>query len=504
MQSRRNFLKLSAGAAVGSLAATLPSAVHASTCSEINWDESASVIIIGSGFTGLSAAINLKRSGLKSILVLEKMMQFGGNSAINGGWFAVPRNPMQLAQNVLDDSPEELVNDQMTAGRGMASREHLQAIADHALDSYHLCVDSGVKFREGFNMQVGGHNRARAVRTVDGTGGEITRNLYRVAKEEGVDLRLQQYVEDFVMDGNKIIGLKVRSGFRYPDMNTGEINYIKADKVVIATGGFAMNKQLCSLLDPSIDPTMDCTNAKGATGEVTLTAMSHGAMPIHMNMIQTGHWGSPDEGGFGWSNALLSITFHEGMITSVLDGKRFMNERLDRKYCSDRILAQRNPDNTPAYPIAFFNYNDYPNDDRVVRALRDKMAWKVDSIEEMATKFNVDANALKASIKLHNEHVENRDDPLFGRLMNAAKHLKPPFVVSRIWPKVHYCMGGLKTDVDGRVIGSKNLTPLPNLYAIGEATGGIHGVNRLSSCACLEGLAGGFIISKTINTDMEA
>lgn len=502
MHDRRSFLKLGAGAAIGGIAATLPTVVSANECtSDIKWDETHDIIIIGSGFAGLSSAINIKRSGIKSVLVLEKMLQFGGNSAINGGWFAVPGNPIQVLQGV-KDSPALLVQDQIAAGRGMASEEHLTAIANRALDAFNLCVDSGVQFREGFNMLVGGHSIARAVRTVDGTGGEITRNLYKVAKSEGVDLRNQQYVEDFIMENNKVIGLKVRRNFRYPDLTTGEIVFIKANKgVVVATGGFAMNKQLCKLLDPSIDPTMDCTNAKGATGEVTLTAMSHGALAVHMNMIQTGHWGSPDEGGFGWSNALLSITWHEGMVVSVLNGKRFMNERADRKYCSDRILANRYEDNSPAYPIAFFNYNDHPDDDRVVRALRDEMAWKMDSVEQMATKFNIDPKALQESINLHNKHVAERKDPLFDRVMDTAKHLAPPFVVSRIWPKVHYCMGGLKTDLGCRVIGSKNLEPMKNLYAVGEATGGVHGTTRLSSCACLEGLAGGFIVAETINSD---
>ncbi|QDF66651.1 flavocytochrome c [Shewanella sp. SNU WT4] len=504
MNNRRNFLKLSAGMAVGSLAAALPAS--AAECKDtIKWDETHDIIIIGSGFAGLSAAINTKRQGINKVLVLEKMMQFGGNSAINGGWFAVPRNPTQLAQGIVNDSPEELVKDQVIAGRGLASEPHLLAIANRALDAYHLCVDSGVKFRDGFNQLVGGHNIARAVRTVDGTGGEITRNLYRVAKNEGVDLRNQQYVEDFIMEGNKVIGLKVRRNFRFPNLKTGEVVHIKADKgVVIATGGFAMNKELCAIFDPSIDPSMDCTNAHGATGEVTLTAMSHGALPVHMNMIQTGHWGSPDEGGFGWSNALLSITFHQGMIVSVLDSKRFMNERLDRKYCSDRILAQRNPDNSPAYPVGFFNANDFSlDDDRIGRALRDEMAWKLDSVQALADKFNMDAKALQASIDLYNQHVKRQNDPLFDREMDTAKHLAPPFIASRLWPKVHYCMGGLKTDADGRVIASKTLAPMENLYALGEATGGIHGVNRLSSCACLEGLAMGFVVANTI-TDTNA
>lgn len=85
MHDRRSFLKLGAGAAVGGIAAALPSAVSATECaSNIKWDETRDVIVVGSGFAGLSSALNAKRQGLGSILVLEKMQVIGGNSAING------------------------------------------------------------------------------------------------------------------------------------------------------------------------------------------------------------------------------------------------------------------------------------------------------------------------------------------------------------------------------------------------------------------------------------
>ena len=505
MQDRRSFLKLGAGAALGGLASTMPGTVMASECGEIKWNESADVIVVGSGFAGLSAALNVKRSGIGSVLVLEKMQVFGGNSAINGGWLAIPKNPTQLAQGVEDDSPEELVKDQLISGRGMQNEAMLLQIASRALDAYDLCIETGVKFRKDFNIQVGGHNKARAIRTLHGTGGDITTKLYETGVREGIDYRLQHYIEDFIMDGQEIIGLKVRQNYRFPDLKTGKSIYIKANKaVVLANGGFARNMELRAAVDPSLDPTLDGTNALGATGEVTLTAMAHGALPVHMNMIQTGHWGSPDEGGFGWSNALLSIGWHEGISVSVLNGKRYMNERADRKTCSEAIMKNRYQDGSPAYPVVFFNHKDHPDDDRVVRALRDDMAWKVDSFEQLAEKFNIPLTQLKQTVKQFNAQVSTRQDPLFGRKMDTAVELKPPFVVSRIWPKVHYCMGGLKTDIGARVIDGRSMKPIKKLYAIGEVTGGVHGEARLSSTSCLECLTMGIVVSETIKSDVQA
>ena len=504
MQGRRNFLKLTAGAAVGTVAATLPGTLQANTCGEINWTETVDTLVVGSGFAGLSAALNAKRQGLGSVLVLEKMQVIGGNSAINGGWLAIPKNPVQLAQGVSDDSPEELVNDQIISGRGMQNEAALRQIANRALDAYELCIDTGVKFKKDFNIQVGGHNKARAIRTQHGTGGDITTKLYEAGVKEGVKYRLQHYIEDFIMDGQQIIGVKVRKNYRFPDLKTGSSVFIKANKaVILANGGFARNMALREAVDPSLDPTLDCTNALGATGEVTLTAMAHGALPVHMNLIQTGHWGSPDEGGFGWSNALLSIGWHQGASISVLNGKRFMDERADRKTCSEAIMKNRYQDGSPAYPIVLFNYNNYAKDDRVVRAIRDKMAWKLDSLDDIAAKFDIPATELKRSISEYNTHVASRKDPLFNRKMDTAEVLQGPFVVSRIWPKVHYCMGGLKTDLGARVVDGRSMKPIKNLYAIGEVTGGIHGEARLSSTSCLECLAMGIVVAETIKADLQ-
>ncbi|MEH6462509.1 MAG: flavocytochrome c [Shewanella psychromarinicola] len=502
MQNRRNFLKLGAGAVLGGVVTAIPGTALASPCGDIKWDETKDIIVIGSGFSGLSSALNVKRTTGNSVLVLEKMQVIGGNSAVNGGWLAVPKNPIQLAQGITDDAPAELVKDQMIAGRGMANEAMLTQIADHALDVYQLCIDSGVKFKKDFNIQVGGHNKARAMRVEHGTGGDITTKLYEVGLKEGIEYRLQSYVEDFIMDGNEIIGLKVRQNYRFPDMTTGKSVYIKATKgVIISAGGYAKNAPLCTVFDPSLDPDLDCTNAPGATGEVMLTAMAHGALPVHLDMIQSGHWGSPDEGGFGWSNALLSIGWHKGLSASVLSGKRFMNERADRKTCTEAMLKQRHEDNSPAYPVVFFNYLDHADDDRVTRSLRDKMAWKVDSLQELAEKFNIPLSELKSTVTRFNQQVKTGVDDDFNRQMDTAVELKAPFVVSRIWPKVHYCMGGLRTDIGGRVFDGKTLSPIKKMYAVGEVTGGIHGRARLSSTSCLECIAMGIVVSKTIQAD---
>lgn len=79
--SRRSFLKTSVAGAVFSSSGILAATVSAQTK---KWDETFDVIVVGSGFAGLAAAIEAKKAGA-NVIVLEKMPTAGGNSIINGG-----------------------------------------------------------------------------------------------------------------------------------------------------------------------------------------------------------------------------------------------------------------------------------------------------------------------------------------------------------------------------------------------------------------------------------
>lgn len=93
--------------------------------------------------------------------------------------------------------------------------------------------------------------------------------------------------------------------------------------------------------------------------------------------------------------------------------------------------------------------------------------------------------------------VAKKDDKDFHRALDLAIQLdKPPFYAARVWPKVHYCMGGVGitpkaevVNVEGRVI--------PGLFACGEVTGGTHGASRLGGCAIADGLVMGRVAAQS-------
>jgi len=114
---RRKFL---VGMGVAGAAATLagPALAASAISCNVRWDHEHELVIIGSGFAGLAAAIQAKRLGAKNVVIYEKMPVFGGNSAYNGGLFAIPNTPLQKQEGV-KDSPEIMAADQAKAGRGV-------------------------------------------------------------------------------------------------------------------------------------------------------------------------------------------------------------------------------------------------------------------------------------------------------------------------------------------------------------------------------------------------
>ena len=90
--NRRTFL--SGSVAAGAVALFGTEAAHAAGAVKLpaKWDETADVVIVGSGFAGLAAAIEAKKAGA-SVVVLEKMATVGGNSIINGGILTANRLP---------------------------------------------------------------------------------------------------------------------------------------------------------------------------------------------------------------------------------------------------------------------------------------------------------------------------------------------------------------------------------------------------------------------------
>ena len=97
---------------------------------DIVWDQEVDVLIVGSGFAGLSAAIEAKNTN-NNVVIIEKIKAAGGNSIISDGGIAAPNTHLQHQRNI-DDSKELMYQDMIKAGLGYNHPILLKTLVEHA------------------------------------------------------------------------------------------------------------------------------------------------------------------------------------------------------------------------------------------------------------------------------------------------------------------------------------------------------------------------------------
>ncbi len=462
------------------------------------WDKEFDVIVIGSGFSALAAAIEAKRAGASTLLV-EKMRVLGGNSCINGGLFAVAGNELQKKEGV-KDSVDLLVGDMLKAGRGINHVELTKICAEGSLDAYNFVTQCGAVFKPKLSW-LGGHSVARTYLTHNASGSGIVRPLVQTARAEGVMLRTGCKFDEFIVnDDGRVIGVAVTDEYRFPDEASGQRRLFKARRgVVMATGGFSQDEKFRAAQDPRLAGKVDSTNQPGATGEAMRAAFRIGAIPVQISWIQLGPWACPDEQGFGTASMFnIQSGFRYGIMVEGNTGKRFVNELADRKTRADAMLTKVDAGGAPIYPIILVDSEGVKSCPNLDRCLKFQVVRSFDSIAALADFYKIPADALKKTVDDYNSYVAQKNDLEFGKpVATAIPIAKPPFYGVRAWPKVHHCMGGVQIDTSAKVIRSSDFNPIPGLFAAGEVTGGIHGASRLGSCAVMETLVMGRIAGKS-------
>ena len=514
--SRRDALKLGALGLAGAMMAATNAMAAAPKETEVKFDEEYDVIVIGSGFAGLAAASKAAERGLK-VLILEKMGRVGGNSVINGGAFAVPNNRDQQ-QFGIKDSADLFIKDALKAGLGINHVEMLEVIGKRAQETFDFAVKCGAKFQTGKKPTwFGGHSVARTIVTENMSGSAIIQPMAAfVEKLPGCKLMTRTKFDDFVMsaDGESVVGVAARENYRFnkkllsDDMeNTGGTKkFFKARKgVILASGGFSMDKVYRKLQDPRIDPDQDATNHDGATAGAMLKAFQIGALPVHIDWIQQGPWASPDERGFGVAPLLTQQgLFVKGVAVDVRNGKRFMNEMADRKTRADAeyVILREDP---KANPVAIGTYNTFDEQiyAAVEKGLHTGVMKKFDTLDALAANYKIPAAALKETIKVYNETAMAGKEDQFKKqtlknLKEAPIDMKGPFYAIRLQPKPHHTMGGVKINTKAQVISGNTGKPIAGLFAAGEVTGGTHGASRLGSCAIADCLVFGMVAGENV------
>ena len=461
---------------------------------QISWDEAIDVAVIGSGFAGLAAAIEAGGTGA-SVIVFEKMRAVGGNSIISDGGIAAPGTDIQRNLGI-EDSADLMYRDMLKAGLGLNHPELVRVVVDNALDAFHWSRDIlGVEYMDRID-QFGGHSVPRCYAARNVSGATIIKRQMAKMHELGIPVRLQAYFDSFILDTNGgVIGIQVRENYDYRTPDSGTLRRIKTAKgVVLASGGFGSDIAFRLIQDPRLTKEIDTTNKPFATAEALKEAIGIGAAPVHLSHIQLGPWASPDEKGYGVGPLFADyILFQYGIVLDPTTGSRFVNELADRKTLADAILSVGHPcvgiADRSAVEASGWNID---------RCLKKGVVTEFKTLDDFADFYHLPNQGLLEAIQSFNRSFELRKDRCFAKpLIEQASPIEtPPYYGIRLWPKVHFTMGGVRINTKGEVMDFEGRS-IQRLYAAGEVTGGIHGACRLGSCSITDCLVFGRIAGRS-------
>ncbi|MCG8549559.1 MAG: flavocytochrome c [Desulfobacterales bacterium] len=458
----------------------------------ITWDEQTDVVVIGSGAAGCSAAIEARSAGA-SVIVFEKMKITGGNTRISDGGLAAPGNRLQQEQGI-NDSPELFYQDILKAGLNLNHRGLARIFAEQGAGAVEwLEAELGVQYMDRLD-RFGGHSVARCLTTRSHSGKDIVKAQTSRLKQMGVEIRTQCPMTGLLTDGRgNVCGVGVKTRYTHNDPGfKGQKNIRARRAVVLATGGFGNDIPFRMLQNPSLDTTVFSTNHRGATAEGLGAALKIGAAPVHLSWIQAGPWGCVDEVGYGLGARFASYALYpNGILVDPLTGRRIVSEWADRRQRSTAIFKAGHP------CVGIMDAQGAGDDPQSLeKCIKTGKVYEFDSLASLSKTFKIPHDTFISTVTAYNKMIQKGQTDPFGKSLGAAQRISnPPFFAMYLWPKVHYTPGGVGINTNAQVIDVCS-RPIPNLYAAGEVCGGIHGADRLGSCALTECLVFGRIAGR--------
>ncbi len=473
-------------------------------------DETTDVVIIGSGFAGLSAAIEARDAGA-SVIILEKMPYLGGNSIISAGYYGCVDPERQRALGI-KDSIDLHYKQTLAGGDNRGEPEKVKYMVEHALEGWQWLEQMGVKLVEPIFQLYGavwprthspGYKRRKG-------GAAIVAALYDQIVQRQIPILLQYKVMRIVREQSqtgKVMGVEAIVG-------NHTINFRASKAVILASGGFCADVAMRTKYDPRFDDRFTTSNHAGATGEVLTIAEEVGAVLTDMDYIQAAgpigrdiRFQKRPAGVRKLSYASrLSGLSTNSTIYLDLKGNRIAACDARRDDISEAIMK------TPEKVCYILNdlqglgssgraFGEIPLESAM--RLAEKHPGEVfmaDTIAELAIKAGMEPAILEKTVNTYNSYIDAKYDPDFHQAQHNLlyKIEIPPFFISSGSPAVHYMCGGLKTDTANCQVIDRSGRHIPGLYAAGEIVGGVHGSNRLGGNAIADCIVYGRLAGKSV------
>src|SRR5215213_5829878 len=428
-----------------------------------------SVIIVGTGLAGASAAATLGEAGYHvTCFCYQDSPRRAHSIAAQGG--------INAAKNYRNDGDSiyRLFYDTVKGGDFRARESNVYRLAQVSVEIIDQCVAQGVPFAREYgglldNRSFGGVQVSRTFYARGQTGQQLLLGAYQALERQIAAKTVKMHtrhemLELIVVDG-KARGVVIR------DMVTGKIQTHFADAVVLATGGYS-NVFFLS------------TNAMGCNVTATWRAHRKGAYFGNPCFTQIHPTCIPVSGDYQSKLTLMSESLRN-------DGRIWVPKSGEDK---------RDPRDIPEEERDYYLERIYPSFGNLVpRDIASRAAKNVcdegRGVGPGGLGVYLDfADAIK---RLGRQAVEARYGNLFDMYAQITGE-NPYQTPMRIYPAVHYTMGGLWVDYDLQ-------STIPGLFVLGEANFSDHGANRLGASALMQGLADGyFVLPNTINDYLAA
>ena len=421
------------------------------------------VIIVGSGLAGASAAASLAELGYNvKCFCFQDTPRRAHSIAAQGGINAAKNYPND------GDSIYRLFYDTVKGGDFRAREANVYRLAQLSVNIIDQCVAQGVPFAREYsgvlaNRSFGGAQVQRTFYARGQTGQQLLLGAYSaLCRQIGagkVRMFPRNEMLDIVLVDGKARGIVVR------DLVSGRISSHAADAVCLATGGYG-NVFFLS------------TNAKGCNVTATYRAYRRGAgfgnpcfTQIHPTCI-------PVSGEYQSKLTLMSESLRN-------DGRIWVPKKKGDARTSDQI---------PEEERDYYLERRYPSFGNLVPrdvASRAAKAMCDEGFGVGPGGLGVYLDFASAIARLGEHAIRERYGNLFEMYERITAE-SPYRLPMRIYPAVHYTMGGLWVDYN-------LMSTIPGLYVLGEANFSDHGANRLGASALMQGLADGyFVIPYTI------
>ena len=423
-----------------------------------------SVIVVGTGLAGGSAAATLAEAGYKvRSYCYQDSPRRAHSIAAQGG--------INAAKNYRNDGDSiyRLFYDTVKGGDFRARESNVYRLAEVSVNIIDQCVAQGVPFAREYgglldNRSFGGTQVSRTFYARGQTGQQLLLGAYQAMERQiglgNIEMFARHEMLELVVVDGKARGVVVR------DLVTGEVTTDLADAVVLASGGYG-NVFFLS------------TNAKGCNVTASWRAHRKGALFANPCYTQIHPTCIPESGSHQSKLTLMSESLRN-------DGRVWVPKRGDDK---------RAPGDIPEDERDYYLERIYPSFGNLVpRDIASRAAKNVcDEGRGVGPGgLGVYLDFADAIDRLGKAAVEAKYGNLFEMYQRITGE-DPYEVPMRIYPAVHYTMGGLWVDYDLQ-------STIPGLFVIGEANFSDHGANRLGASALMQGLADGyFVLPNTLN-----